>query len=176
MVYNYAKKIEEMLKANGIRVLLDDDDRLRPGEKFYRWEMFGVPVRIEVGPREYRDESVTLVRRDSLERSNATIDTLIEAVNRLFDDIYQSLKNQSCKRLIDETADADNIEELRALMDQRRIVKVSWCGKPDCAFSIKDQVAGEVRGTQWKKHGELLGSCIVCGGNSMDIAYISRTY
>lgn len=175
-VTNYAKKIEEMLKTNGIRVVLDNDDRLRPGEKFYRWEMFGVPVRIEVGPREYKEESVTLVRRDSLERRNATIDTLIEAVNRLFDDIYQSLKNQSWKRLKDEIADADNLEELRALMDERRIVKVSWCGNPDCAFSIKDQVAGEVRGTLWEKHEEPLGSCIVCGGTAMDIAYISRTY
>jgi len=176
IVNNYAKKVEEMLKANGIRVVLDDDDRLRPGEKFYRWEMFGVPVRIEVGPREFKEGSVTLVRRDSLERSNATIDTLIGAVDKLFDDIYKSLKNQSWKLLKDEIADADSLEELRALMDERRIVKVGWCGNPDCAFSIKDQVAGEVRGTQWEKHGEPLGSCIVCGGTAMDVAYISRTY
>ena len=175
-VADYAREIKGLLKDDGIRVVLDNDDRLRPGEKFYRWEMFGVPVRIEVGPREVEERSATLVRRDTLERSKAELDGLVEAVHSLFDEIYRSLRDRSWGRLNGEIAEAESLEQLRARMDERKIVKVDWCGDPDCAFKIKDEVAGEVRGTHWERHEEPTGPCIVCGGTAKEVAYVSRTY
>ncbi|RLI08219.1 proline--tRNA ligase [Candidatus Bathyarchaeota archaeon] len=172
----YSREIEARLSGAGVRVVLDDDDRLRPGEKFYKWEMFGVPVRIEVGPREVEERSATLVRRDTLERSKAELDGLIDAVRRLFDDIYRSLRERSWRRLEEEIAEADSLDQLRAYMEERRIVKVNWCGDPDCAFKLKDEVAGEVRGTLWERREEPTGPCIVCGDAAKEVAYVSRTY
>jgi prolyl-tRNA synthetase len=172
----YAGEIEEKLKEAGIRVVLDDDNRLRPGEKYYRWEMFGVPVRVEVGPREADARSVTLVRRDTKERCKAQFSDLVEAMKGLFADIFENLRARSRERLESELADAENLEELKALMDERKIVRVNWCADPHCAFQLKDEVAGEVRGTLWDEHEELNGPCIVCGDQGKYVAYVSRTY
>jgi len=175
-ILTYAREAEAVLRDAGIRVALDDDDRLRPGEKYYKWEMFGVPVRVEVGPREMEQRSVTLVRRDNRDRSKVKLDDLVDAAHSLFDAIYKSLRERSWERLEGELADANSLDELKALMDERRIVRVNWCGDPDCAFRLKDQVAGEVRGTLWGEHEEPTGPCIVCGGPAREVAYVSRTY
>jgi len=172
----YAEEVEAQLKKDGIRVVLDDDNRLRPGEKYYKWEMYGVPVRIEIGPREVDARSVTLVRRDTKERSKAQFTDLLGAVRSLFSGIFESIKVRSLERLKSELRVANNLDELKTLMDERKIVKVDWCGDPHCAFQLKDEVAGEVRGTLWGEHEEPDGPCIVCGDQGKYVAYVSRTY
>jgi len=175
-VYEYSKKVRDTLKKTGMRVELDDDNRLRPGEKYYKWEMFGVPVRVEIGPREAESETVTLVRRDTKEKSKAEFATLVTAVQSLFKEIHETLAARSWERLKNEQAHAESLEELRSHMDERKIVRVNWCGDAHCAFEIKDQVAGEVRGTLWERHEEPTGPCVVCGDAGQYIAYVSRTY
>jgi prolyl-tRNA synthetase len=172
----YVGEIEEKLKEAGIRVILDDDNRLRPGEKYYKWEIFGVPVRVEIGPREADARSVTLVRRDTRERSKAQLTEVVEAVRNLFADIFENLRARSRERLESEQADANDLEELKALMNERKIVRVNWCADSHCAFQLKDEVAGEVRGTLWEEHEEPDGPCIVCGDQGKYVAYVSRTY
>ena len=172
----YSKEVEKRLKESGIRVVLDDDNRLRPGEKYYKWEMFGVPVRIEIGPREAENRTVTLARRDTKEKSRADYEGLIDTIRGLFQEIYDNLRERSRERLERELADANDLDELKALMDERKIVRVNWCGDPHCAFELKDQVAGEVRGTRWDEQETPDGPCIVCGDSSKYIAYVSRTY
>jgi len=175
-VYEYSRKVRDALKEAGMRVELDDDNRLRPGEKYYKWEMFGVPVRIEIGPREAESEMVTLVRRDTKKKSKAELASLITEVQSLFKEIHENLASKSWERLKNEQADAESLEELRRHMDDRKIVRVNWCGDDHCAFEIKDQVAGEVRGTLWERHEEPTGPCVVCGDKGQYIAYVSRTY
>lgn len=172
----YAKEIELTLKEAGVRVQLDDDNRLRPGEKYYKWEMFGVPVRIELGPREVDGRTVTLVRRDTKEKSKAQLDRLKEEVEGLLDDIQKNIKARSQKRLDDALSDANSLDELRSLIDQRKIVRVNWCGDPECAFLIKDEVAGDIRGTLWGKEEEPTGPCINCGDEAKYVAYVARSY
>jgi prolyl-tRNA synthetase len=175
-VVTYANEVKRVLKEAGIRVVLDDDDRLRPGEKYYKWEMFGVPIRIEVGPREADSRSVTLVRRDTRERSEANLDELTLEVRDLFEEIYSNLRARSWERLESELVSADSLEDLKSLMDKRKIVRVNWCGDPHCALEIKDQVAGEIRGTLWEKREEPTGNCIVCGDAGREVAYVARSY
>jgi prolyl-tRNA synthetase len=176
LVNSYSKEIEGMLKESGIRVFLDGDNRLRPGEKYYKWEMFGVPVRIEVGPREAENNMLTLVRRDTGEKSSADFKDLINIVQGLFHEIFESIKSKSWKKLYTELVDASNLDELRAYIEERKIVRINWCGDPHCAFELKDQVAGEIRGTLWDDVEIPNGSCIVCGDAPKYIAYVSRTY
>jgi prolyl-tRNA synthetase len=175
-IAKYSREIENILKKEKIRVELDDDNRLRPGEKFYKWEMFGIPVRIEIGPREAASKTVTLVRRDTSERKKIKQHELVKEVNILFEEIQSGLSAKSWERLKKELADAHSLEELRLYMDERKIVRVNWCGDPSCAFDIKDQVSGEIRGTLWDEKEELTCKCIVCGDSGKYIAYVSRTY
>jgi len=173
-VNKYAKGVLKLLDEGGFRVVLDDSD-LRPGEKYYKWEMFGVPLRIEVGPKEVDAKEVTLVRRDSMARSKVSIDKLVEEVNRLFHEIYENIKNISWKRLNGLIVYSESMEELKALMEKRKIGKINWCGDPDCAFKIKDSVVGEIRGSLWNKFEETKGPCIVCGQPAKKVVYVSRT-
>ena len=175
-IINYSKALKEKLEAKGIRTILDDDDRIRPGEKYYKWEKFGVPVRIEVGPREVDNRQATLVRRDTKEKSKANYDTLVDTVQILFTQIMDNIANKSRKYMEDKIADAHNLDELKSYMEEKKIVRVNWCGDPACAFEIKDQVSGEIRGTRWGKHEEPDASCIFCSKDAKYVAYVSRTY
>jgi prolyl-tRNA synthetase len=175
VVTEYSEEVESILSKGGFRVALDDD-RLRPGEKYYKWEMFGVPIRAELGPREAEARVVTLVRRDTREKVKVQLDNLVEEVTAMADEIQANISAKSWERLESELADASSLEELKAHMDERRIVRANWCGDPSCAFEIKDQVAGEVRGTLWERHEEPTGDCVVCGDEGKYIAYVSRTY
>ena len=172
----YAREIHAKLKEASIRVVLDDDDRLRPGEKYYKWEMFGVPVRVEVGPKEANARSTTLVRRDTRERSQAKLKDLVTALCDLFEDIHENLSARSWERLQSEMVNAESLDELKKLMGERKIARVNWCGDPHCAFEIKDNVAGEVRGTLWEKHEEPTGPCVVCGDPAKEVAYVAQSY
>ncbi len=176
LVNGYAKRVEEKLKGAGIRVVLDDDDRFTPGDKYYKWEMYGVPVRVEVGPRETDSQTVTLVRRDTLEKSRAELKALVPSVEGLFQEIFENLRDKSREKLESLVTVANDMDELRALMDERKIVKVNWCGDADCAYNIKDMVAGEIRGTRWDEEEQPDGDCILCGDPGEYVAYVSRTY
>jgi prolyl-tRNA synthetase len=175
-VIAYSKEIEAKLKAAGIRTVLDDDDRLRPGEKYYKWDMYGVPIRVEVGPREADARTATMVRRDNRAKSKASFDGLVEAIQELFDDLVADLKRRSRERLEEELVDAHSMDELKAYMEQRKIARVNWCGEPSCAFELKAQVAGEVRGTLWGNDDKLTDFCIVCRDKSKYKVYVSQTY
>ena len=175
-VAEYAVEVEGVLSDGGLRVILDDDPKRRPGEKFYKWEMFGIPVRVEIGPKEVEGRRLTLVRRDTLERRETTLDGAVEAIRGLFREIEENLRERSWSRLRSEIRDAESLEELRRLMEERRIVRVNWCGSDECAERMKEEVAGEVRGMRWDVEETPTGPCIACGGEATYVVYVSRAY
>ncbi|MCW4049523.1 MAG: proline--tRNA ligase [Candidatus Bathyarchaeota archaeon] len=176
LTINYAKRLEAKLQEAGIRVVLDDDTRFNPGDKYYKWEMYGVPLRLEVGPREAENKKATLVRRDNFEKIQVEEAHLVDKVHELFQEIFMNLKKKSKAKLDELLADAYNMDELKSYMDERRIVRVNWCGDADCAMNIKDLVSGEIRGTRWDIEEKPTGNCILCGDEGKYIAYVSRTY
>ncbi len=173
---SYAEELYNRLTEAGVRAVLDDDPRFNPGDKYYRWEMYGVPLRLEVGPREARDRKATLVRRDTFEKTVVDEAKLVDRVRELFDAIFTSLRDRDRAKLESLVVDAYDMDQLRAYMESRMIVRVNWCGDPDCAFNIKDMVSGEVRGTRWDPEERPTGGCIVCGDQAKYVAYVSRTY
>ncbi len=173
---SYARELYERLTEAGVRAVLDDDSRFNPGDKYYRWEMYGVPLRLEVGPREARDRKATLVRRDTFEKTVVDEADLINRVHELFDTIFRNLRDRDLAKLESLIVDAYDMDQLMVYMEARMIVRVNWCGDPDCAFNIKDTVSGEVRGTRWDTEEEPTGGCIMCGDPAKYVAYVSRTY
>jgi len=172
----YAKELYGLIKDAGIRVVLDDDNRLNPGDKYYKWEMYGVPLRIEVGPREAQNKKATLVRRDNFEKIQVDEANLIKKINETFQAIFEKLRDKSKAKLDSLVVDAYDMDQLQVYMDARMIVRVNWCGDPDCAFNIKDMVSGEIRGTRWDVKEEPTGNCIFCKDEAKYVAYVSRTY
>ncbi|MFP3951450.1 MAG: proline--tRNA ligase [Candidatus Bathyarchaeia archaeon] len=176
MVKGYAEEILNALEGEGIRVKFDSDERVTPGEKYYKWEMFGVPVRIEIGPREVDSKTVTLVRRDTLEKTSVDLEDMVPCIREMFYDIFQNLRLRSLRMMEESITDAYSINEIRGHINGGNIARINWCGKPACAFELKDMVSGELRGTRWDVDEEPDSDCIMCGGEAEHIAYVSRTY
>jgi hypothetical protein len=101
---------------------------------------------------------------------------LVGVIQGLFEDLFADLKRRSRERLEGELVDAHSLDELKSYMEQRKIARVNWCGEPSCAFELKDNVAGEMRGTLWDGSDEPTGPCMVCGDEAKYIAYVSQTY
>jgi prolyl-tRNA synthetase len=98
-VLEYARRVKEILEKSGIRVFIDDDLEKSPGWKYYYWEMKGVPVRIEVGPREVGEKTVTIARRDGAPRIVVKLDELIPVVNEVFREVNTALRERALEHL-----------------------------------------------------------------------------
>ena len=104
------------------------------------------------------------------------MDDIGDSIKTIFEEIQESIKNRSWERLREEIIYAENLEDLRNRIEEKKIVRVSWCTDAHCAFQLKDMVSGEVRGTLWEGEEIPSNPCIVCGDNGKVIAYVSRTY
>ena len=102
------------------------------------------------------------------DRESKAIDTFIK--------IFENLKERDMKKLESLLVDAYDLDQLKIYMESRLIVRVNWCGDPDCAYNIKDMVSGEIRGSRWDVEEETTGNCILCGDEGKFVAYVSRTY
>ncbi len=138
--------------------------------------MYGVPVRIEVGPREAQNKKATLVRRDTFEKVQVDEAGLVDKIKELFVSIFENLRDKDKAKLESLIADAYDLDQLKSYMDARMIVRVNWCGDPDCAFNLKEVVSGEIRGTRWDIDEKPTGNCVHCGDEAKYVAYVSRTY
>lgn len=181
------KKAEEVLVACnelkskieklGYRVHLDDRDGHNPGWKFAEWEMQGVPLRLEIGPRDLAKSSVYTARRDTLEKEGVSIDDLEEFIPKIFEDISKNLKSRADKTLEDSMREASNMDELiDVFTNNRGIVRTNWCGEVSCAEAIKDAVSAEIRGTKEGEKEEPYGKCVACDEDGQYVVYIASAY
>ncbi|MFA4640031.1 proline--tRNA ligase [Pyrococcus kukulkanii] len=176
-VYSYAKEIEEELKTAGIRVHLDLRDK-RPGWKFYDWELKGVPVRIEVGPRDAENMTVVIARRDKLEKITISREELVDKVRELFDDIMKYLAERSREWLESHIKRVDTLEEAKeAFEDRRGVVEIPWCGNEECGLKMEEELEAKMLGTPYPNPEAPEGKkCPVCGREAKFIARFARTY
>jgi len=175
-IVTYSKKILETLKESSFRASLDDREKLQPGEKFYYWEMLGVPVRVEVGPRDLKEYHVTLSRRDTLERSTVPFDQMVPAIHDLFSKIMENLSERSRKALEDTIIQVSDIKALKRAIRQRKIAQINWCEKEECAEKVKEEGGGEVRGHRFNAQEEPMGTCLICGKEAKKQVYVARAY
>jgi len=161
-VLDKAREVADRLKKAGIRVKLDDSDQ-SPGWKYAEYEMKGVPLRLEIGPRDIEKNSCVLVRRDDRSKTFVSLDeleTAIPALLRQFADaIYQKAKDNLEKN----TVTATTLEEMKAaIADRSRFVKAMWCGDPACEEAIKDQTGMPSRCMPFEQE-HISDVCPVCG-------------
>ena len=172
----YARELYEKLKNEGIRVHLDDSDDKTPGEKFYYWEMFGVPVRAEVGPRDLEERKVTLSERVNLQRRIVDFDNVTAAIKELFTEITRNLKERSESTLRNLIVTATDPLQLNEIIKSRKIARVCWCESLECAEKIREISGGEIRGHRIDVEEQPDEPCIICGRKAKKVVYIARAY
>ena len=163
------------LEEKNFRVILDDREGKTPGFKFHEWEMKGVPLRIEIGPRDLEKGQVVLTRRDFLERIPIAEEKLEEQALEVLDSIGFQLQKRA-KELLKVT-EAKTIKDMKkALEEKGGFVHIDFCGHESCAKKIKDDTGAEVRGTIVGKKEPAKGNCVVCGKKAVQKVYAARSY
>ena len=155
-----------------MRVLLDTSDE-RPGAKFYKWEMKGVPIRLEVGPRDIEKGVVTLVRRDKVKKTVPMVG-LVQAVNEEAEELQAALYTKATNLHEAKVKEVAGIEDAR-VQTQVGVALVPWCGEVECGHKLEDQVEANMLGEpQYVTFPE--AACAVCGKKSAGRTYMARQY
>ncbi len=171
-----AKEILEKLKAKGIVAILDDRAEYTPGWKFNEWELKGVPVRIEIGPRDLKQDQVTLARRDTYQKSNAKMTEAVQTTEKLLEDIQNNLYAKAKATLEEKTNTVQNYDTFqKALKDKGGFIKAAWCGNPKCEEKIKEETGATIRLKPLEKE-KAVTNCIYCGEKNGEMVYFARSY
>jgi prolyl-tRNA synthetase len=164
------------LRATGVRVRVDDRPEHRPGFKFNEWELKGVPVRVEVGPRDLDAGTVTVLRRDTLDKSTESLDRLDRVVPSLLVDIQRSLREQAVAFTQQHTIEPTSYDEMRSFLEASGgFAGAPWCADPACEARVKQETAATIRFLPLDPV-EVRGACIVCGRPAADLATWARAY
>ncbi len=172
-----ASKVAQELGGQGIRVQVDDREEYTPGWKFNEWEMRGVPLRIEVGPRELAEEELTCARRDApagSPRFKIGQGRVVARVNQLLKDIQNSLYDQALVFRDSNIHDPRDYEEFKEIV-QDGWAYTWWCGSGDCEARIQEETQATSRCIPLDQTTDK-GECIYCGKEALERAYFARAY
>ena len=178
-VINYAMRVAKELSDKGLRVYVDLRDDVRPGEKFYYWDIKGVPIRIDVGPKEVNESSVTIVRRDNGERVKVKVNEVYEKIVELGKRIDAELRERAWKAFKSRFKRLTSIDEAKKFLEGGGIVEIPWCGNDSCAHQIADELGAEALGTPVTtiEKIEVKGQkCPICGKDAVTYMRYSRRY
>ena len=172
-ILNYSREVKSTLERS-FRVHLDEGEE-RPGYKFYKWEMKGIPIRIEIGRNELERREVTVFRRDKMERETAPFDKLNERVSEILKDMERVLSEQAWSYFRERIFHARNMEELIENV-KTKVVSFAWCGKEECGHEVEEKGGYGLLGYEedaLKGRGE---KCIICGDEARHRCWIGRSY
>ena len=174
-VLDAARKLTDTLKAAGIRVKLDDSDQ-SPGWKFSEYEMKGVPLRIEIGPRDIADNKCVIVRRDNRVKSFVSIDDLVNEVNLGLENLTKALYEKALAHREERTYSATSLEELIKIANEKSgYVKAMWCGDLECELKLKEEADVSSRCMPFEQES-LSETCVCCGRAAKKLVYWGKAY
>ncbi len=171
-----AKEILEKLKEKGITVVLDDREEYTPGWKFNEWELKGVPIRIEIGPRDLKQNQITMARRDTYQKTTAKMDEAVQATEKLLEEIQNNLYAKAKTALEERTATVHNYDEFKkTLKEKGGFIKAAWCGNSECEEKIKEETGATIRLRPFEKE-KPKANCVSCGEKAVEMVYFARSY
>ncbi|MCR3921698.1 MAG: proline--tRNA ligase, partial [Firmicutes bacterium] len=169
--------IFEKLKACGIRIEMDDREEYSPGWKFNEWEMKGVPLRIEVGPRDLEAKQAVLVRRDNGEKETIALADLVTRVPLMLTEIQDNMFVKAQQFREENTHRTDDYDEFTKIIEEKRgFVISSWCGHSDCEQAVKEETKATIRNIPIYLQEETPGQCLHCGGEAKELVIFARSY
>ena len=172
-----AEKASELCQRlkKAVRADIDLSDKT-PGWKFAEYEMKGVPVRLEIGPRDIENNSCVLVRRDNGEKITASLDNIEETVTALLDDIQNSLYEKALHHREENTFDALSYDAFKETVDKNGgFVRAMWCGDVECENKIKEDTGATARCMPFEQK-TLTDTCVCCGRKAKSMVYWGRAY
>jgi len=171
-----SREVMASLRATGVRVHLDDRDNQQPGFKYADWEMRGVPLRLELGPKDIEKDQCVLVRRDTREKIFVPLTEMPAKVRELLDAIQSGLLQRARKFLADNTTEVASWEQFKAVMAEKRgFLVAGWCGDAGCEAKIKEETKATIR-VQPLDREPVAGSCVRCGQPSPAQVYFAQAY
>ena len=174
-VLDKAYELKETLKRAGFRTKVDDSDKT-PGFKFSEQEMRGIPVRVEIGPRDIENGKCLICRRDNGEKIEVAIDELSDKIAKLLPQIQQDMYDRAKKHLEEHTYEATTKEEFEKIFAERSgFVKAMWCGETECEEKIKEDMAVTSRCMPFEQKC-LSDKCVYCNKPAKKMVYWGRAY
>ncbi len=173
-----ARNIEGKLREKGLRVKLDEREEFTPGWKFSEWEMRGVPLRVEIGPKDIEKKQVVIVRRDTGKKENVTQASMNRKVPEILREIQKNMFEMALKFQQENTHEVKDYEEFKAIMESKKgFIKAFWCEDQVCEEKIKEETMATIRIIlldQDKKAAR--GKCVFCQKPTETIVYFGRAY
>ena len=171
-VVEACEALKTELAAAGVRVLVDNSDN-SPGWKFNEWEMKGVPLRIEMGPRDIEAGKMMFARRDTLEKSEVVREGAADSVKALLAEIQSNMLAKARAHRDSRIVYADDMAGILAGVEAGNFVKAGWCGCRECEDKIKEETAATARVFA---EGETAEKCAVCGKEAKHVIIYARAY
>jgi prolyl-tRNA synthetase len=157
--------------------MLDDRETQTPGWKFNEWEMRGVPLRLEIGPKDIEKSQVVLARRDTREKTFAAMEGLVPHVAALLDTIQQALFDRAVAFRRDHTTATDSYDEFKQVMEGRPGFVISaWCGSATCEAAIKAETQATIRNIPFSGTSPAGRHCLKCGEAATEEAWFAKAY
>lgn len=154
---------------------IDDRDQYKPGYKFNHWEVRGVPVRVEIGPRDCENNQVVVVRRDTGEKTPVPMDGLRERIESLLDEIQTSLFNAAKQRMEERSFTVDSYDEYKQAIEAGGFFHIHWCGDDACEGTLQEDTRSTIRVIPFDAPEEK-GACLVCGKPSQRRVIAAQAY
>ena len=172
------EKVNELQKelSSKFRIKVDDRDKYSPGYKFNYWEMKGIPIRVEIGPRDIESGECILVRRDTLEKITIKLENLSEELGKLLEDIHQNMFEMCKKRMEEKTTVAHNLDEFKANMEKNQgFIKAMWCENEKCENKIRELTGAKSRCIPFEQE-KISDKCVCCGNAATKMVIWGRQY
>lgn len=174
-VQSKAQGLADGLIAEGVRVKIDTRD-LRPGPKFFEWEKKGVPVRLEIGPKDMANGTVVAVRRDTAEKQNLSEADLIDAIKDMLEQIHVNLYDKALAFRQAHTVKVADYDSFKAQLEGNFIL-AGWCGSADCEATVKAETKATIRCLPLDPLDQSSGGkCIYCGQEATDQVVFAKAY
>lgn len=175
-VIGRADELFAQLKKAGIRVGMDDRADVRPGWKFNEYEMRGVPVRLELGPRDMENGVCVLVSRISGEKKVVQQDNLVEEVQAMLEQVHNEMYDRAKAFREDHFYSVDTLDEMKASIEEKRgFTLAGWCGSEACEKHVKDETGATSRNIPFEPATKK-STCLVCGEEARHTVIFARAY
>lgn len=168
------KEIAKQLKSFDVEI--DDRDSYSPGWKFNEWEMKGVPIRIEIGPKDLAKSQAVLVRRDTGDKKVVKISEIKNVVTKLLDDIQNNLFEKAKKFIDLSIIEVKNMKELIKVIKDKKMAKAPWCNTPECEENLKDKTGGAKSLNIPFDQPKVSGKCVCCDKEAKVVALFAKSY
>ena len=176
-VLEAAMKLYDRIKAIDVRVKIDDSEKT-PGFKFSEQEMLGIPIRIEIGPKDIENHQIVVVRRDNSEKIVVNLDNVEDKLPLILEEIQNNMFTKAKQFLDSHIYSANDMNEMKQIAHNNvGFIKALWCGNPECEDSIKSETEGYgSRCMPEEDQKDIHGKCVYCGKEAKHMVYWGKSY